>query len=620
MIKKKTLCKRAWLIVFALMVSMLVSACSSGSGAGNDGTGSSAANADALEENSDSDSSEEEYISKYTYCWDYTNEYAWVSYIGESAIYFAAIDKNGQMKYKYDTDLSRFSGSSEEVSMVTCQDGYFYYEPEYGVDELIVISPEGTAVKYEFNDSDLESGILAYGDGYVITWSSYSDFDSEGHVYTLYDSEGSIVNQVKLEEDLYEGPSFSAAYCGNDIFCVKINGTVGQDSFGNNQFYCKFYNVDGDELASIKYTSGEDYIGNGSFADGETVMYLGLDGTVTEDYSESYELLFMDIEGNITRISSDYSVGQFTPVVSDNKCFYIGYDSSSGEYHYMVYDLETETFNELYPENENRINLNKYESAPVLASGKLVITLTGQDGNSYIEVIDEESNLLMEPTLADEYYGFTDGMLVIKSDGEYSVYDTDLNLVYSLSDTEYDSIREYSNGVAYVSGEETMPAYFDTDGNLIFEEVKAVNVEEIYATIITLSDINADSAEEYTVSENETDSDWDTEEQAEFEDDEEWSEESSDEDSFDEEWYKKNTYTDEDGNTMSFGWLDDGSFEIEFEWGVYSAYDLDSSGYTPTEEGYYRYNGNGYCIEYDVENNAVLFVPEAGGSVWYYAD
>lgn len=624
MIKKRMLCKRAWLVAFALIVSVLVSACSSGNNAGENEAGSSVTNGNVSEESTDSNSYEEEYISRYTYCWDYTNEYAWVSYYGESENYLAVIDKNGQMKYKYDTELLSGFTTSEAVAMVTCQDGYLYFEPEYGSDELIVLSPAGIAVKYEFNDSDLESGILAYGDGYVITWSSYSDFDSEGHVYALYDSEGSIVNQAKLEEDLYEGPSFSASYCGNDIFCVKINGTVGQDSFGNNQFYCKFYNVAGDELASIKYTSGEDFIGDGSFADGETVMYLGLDGTVTEDYwgevSKSYELLFMDVEGNISRISSDYSVGEFTPVVSDNKCFYIGYDSSTGEYHYMVYDLETETFSELYPENEDRINLNMYESAPVLASGRLVIPLTGQDGNSYIEVIDEESNLLMEPTLADEFYGFTDGMLVIKSDGEYSVYDTDLNLVYSLSDTEYDSMREYSNGAAYVTGEKTMPAYLDTDGNLIFEEVTAVNVEEIYATTITLSDVNADNAEEYTISENETDNDRDTEGQAEFEGGEEWSEESSDEDAFDEEWYKKNTYTDEDGNTMSFGWLDDGSFEIEFEWGVYSAYDLDSSGYTPTEEGYYRYNGNGYCIEYDVENNAVLFVPGAGGSVWYYAD
>lgn len=91
-------------------------------------------------------------------------------------------------------------------------------------------------------------------------------------------------------------------------------------------------------------------------------------------------------------------------------------------------------------------------------------------------------------------------------------------------------------------------------------------------------------------------------------------------DSFDEAWYKNNTYTDEDGNEMSFAWLDDGSFQIEFEWGAYSAYDLDASGYTINDEGYYIYDGDGYCIEYDAKNNAVLLVPGSGGSVWYYAD
>lgn len=123
MIKKKTLCKKAWLVVFVLMVSMLVSACSSSNGAGEDETGSSAAKGAASEESNDSESSEEELIYNYTYCWNYTNENAWVCYIGDDVRYMAVIDKTGEMLYKYDTGFSKFT-ADEAKSMVTCQDGY----------------------------------------------------------------------------------------------------------------------------------------------------------------------------------------------------------------------------------------------------------------------------------------------------------------------------------------------------------------------------------------------------------------------------------------------------------------------------------------------------------------
>ncbi|MCD8015657.1 MAG: hypothetical protein LUG99_21350 [Lachnospiraceae bacterium] len=88
---------------------------------------------------------------------------------------------------------------------------------------------------------------------------------------------------------------------------------------------------------------------------------------------------------------------------------------------------------------------------------------------------------------------------------------------------------------------------------------------------------------------------------------------------FDKDWYQKYTFSD-GGNTMSFSWLDDGYFAIEFEWGSYSGYDLDSNSYYITEDGYYHYEGDGYAIEYDAVNNAVLFIPGAGGSSWLYAD
>ncbi|MCC8052091.1 MAG: hypothetical protein LIP10_15870 [Clostridiales bacterium] len=89
---------------------------------------------------------------------------------------------------------------------------------------------------------------------------------------------------------------------------------------------------------------------------------------------------------------------------------------------------------------------------------------------------------------------------------------------------------------------------------------------------------------------------------------------------FDKDWYQKYTYSDGGGNNMSFSWLDDGYFGIEFDWGSYSAYDLDSGTYSITGDGYYHYEGDGYAIEYDAVNNAVLFIPGAGGSSWFYAN
>ncbi len=89
--------------------------------------------------------------------------------------------------------------------------------------------------------------------------------------------------------------------------------------------------------------------------------------------------------------------------------------------------------------------------------------------------------------------------------------------------------------------------------------------------------------------------------------------------SFDPEWYKKYVYTDGAGSVMSFVWLDDGWFNIEFGDESYGTYDMNSNVYGITDEGFYRYEGDGHYIEYDATNNAVLVAPYDGASRWYYA-
>lgn len=407
-------------------------------------------------------------FNDYVYSSEYNNGYAWICFSNEQNNYIAVIDKNGKMLYKYNL------GEEPDWYMVKntsrFDNGYMYYTSG---NELIFLSPAGKVLRY-LDDYQEDNYVLAYGDGYVLTKTAYADFSNMGNIYTIYDENGNIVSQIDaIGENTYEGVD-DAQYHGNGVFSVSFHD--------NNHLYKGFYFVENEKFVKILYEedNGLSFNWGSTFAEGEDSICIGYEYVD----ANTFALYFLNLNGEIEKIYSEYFIDSngFELVVSDNKCIYVTNGGMYGENKQLaVCDLVTKEVSLLNPENEDRINWDYMSELPCFRTGKMVIPLIGADGNSYIEVIDENGMLLLEPTLGDWYSNYSNDRLVLVRGNDRSIYDENLGLVFSVEGLPFDADIYYYDDVLRVSSEEADPCYLDKNGYQIFDEIGMDEVVEIYA-------------------------------------------------------------------------------------------------------------------------------------------
>lgn len=401
-------------------------------------------------------------IDKCHYCSNYSNGFAWNLYSlypKEYSFRTSLTDKTGKMILSWDSGLSTFTEHYEGQELVfpgfSYKDGYVYLQTDEG---FCVIDTSGK-VRYTCT-VDSENTILAYGGGYVITKNYTADFDSSGYTYTVYSPTGSIVSQTKTGYNLS-----NLCYYGRGIFGFNMDEETN----------CYFYNAQSNAL-SKEILEGL-HLENASFQDDDAIVYLGSGGTWKDsNFTSTYH--FLKEDGTIVSMElGEEQVLSESIAVSGTQCLLV---TKSNKLY--IFDSTTESTKEVPLSYQDKI---LWDATFAFGEGKTIVPLQGDDGKQYIIVIDENGTLLIEPTVAKQYTGFSDHRMILTTDDDVCVYDENMKLVYSLSQLDffdfnlnrlranYYSLSKYSDGVTVLSeyngSQHDTYLYLDVNGTLLFD-------------------------------------------------------------------------------------------------------------------------------------------------------
>lgn len=419
---------------------------------------------------------------QWDYAYDFSENLAWVKFkTGKiegkqnsyAQHYFGVINKSGEMVFRID---------STDISAVTqFSNGYSYVSYS---DKTDVIDINGITVNsYSIDDSHC---IRAYGDGYMLTEEHYSDFDSNGYVYTIYSPTGKAIKAIETTDY-----SNFVRYLGEGVFlCNGVMYFVKSDKELNVGTESDFHDI---YFWEAKEALGIDYY------DPDIDGYRG-------------KLKILDLDGQIEEVELYPEYGwnwdDSVLAIKNNLCIIYSYRSTL-----ITYNLTDKSFTVMPEDVANKVVWDAIHS-PLLFdnSGKIALTMQGSDENYYVGIFDTQWSMIIDPIqvrsnrnfvrgfgYSDSGYAFSDNRLIVSNIGisenpETCVYDENCNLIYKLDEKGYYGIAPYSDGVACVSswegrykgngysvhlnGDNMMelddsesPKYLDLDGNLLFEKI-----------------------------------------------------------------------------------------------------------------------------------------------------
>lgn len=365
----------------------------------------------------------------------YSEDLAWVLCEEDGTTYSALIDKKGNAIVRF-TEGVQSSPYFEGYSHIGTANGYY------------LLNSVGDVVR-QYSSSEEE--IIEARGGYVVTRTDVSGFDAVGYHYTIYNPDGSILEEFDHEDDE------SCMYCGHGVFWFCDIGyyCAQNDSWNENVDIAPSYY---DDIAAISYVSGDNHTGG---------------------------MVMMTPLGEETLVHSNYLSEWMTatPVIN-NVC--VLYERNSP----YITALNLATMEEYpIPEEYGDALITDVLDSELLSpyDNRIVARMEGADGDIYTAVFDTQMNLIIEPVRGFAK-AYSDGRMVLDYDDDTAVYDTDGNIIFTLSEkgymmTDFPLYGRYSNGALYVHEQITGPehdyAYLDTDGNLLFEDINLDNVKTI---------------------------------------------------------------------------------------------------------------------------------------------
>ncbi len=371
---------------------------------------------------------------------DYSEDLAWVLFecVDDLSEYWGCINKSGKMVFSVE------AASIQEVTPFSNGYAYIMYD-----DSVKVIDKTGKITsEYTVDDSNK---VLCYGEGYVVSQKYKADFDSVKYIINMCNPDGSIIQSLELDdmEDYYHFEYFGKGVFGYylspwdwKIYLSSIDKWIDYNPGGNNTFY--FYG--NTALTEIEYGGGFDS---------------------SDGFRGKMNLLSLNGKRNKVIIPEDCGWDWVEGPIIDNTCILHEYKE------FLVsFNLKTGQFNKIADSYADKIIYDELPNPLAFSNGRIALPLKGDDGYRYMAVFDEEWNLVIDPIQIDKnkLHEYCNERLIVSDDDDCIIYDTEGNIMYKLSDTEYSEILDYSNGVARVEGE-TIPTYVDKEGKLLFEKV-----------------------------------------------------------------------------------------------------------------------------------------------------
>lgn len=377
----------------------------------------------------------------------YSEDIAWIEYTDQGKRYWAMIDKKGNA-------IARFP-KSEFESVSSFQDGYATVKVDIvdgiGANHYCTIDKNGKIVR-KFGSSGYDITTNEYGEIYVLMMSGYavsvknlSNFDGVGYEYTIYNQDGSILEQFNYDEpDLTE-----VTYCGQGVF-----------QFDNIGYYFAKSKTWKENMGSItpNFINSDIAVIDTSYSEEGDIKKVGIwlmtsDG-VTYKYTSEY--------------LTDWAIEPSR--VADNVC--VVYDRNSESLVSLnISERKSYKLDERYSEKMQGASTRIYK----YSDGRIVVNLLGADKGFYVAVFDAHMNLVFGPIKGEANTSYSDGRLVLDSG---VVYDVDGNIVFSLSDKGYEMwSNQYSDGVLIVTDKANREyKYLNTEGKLLFEKINFENV------------------------------------------------------------------------------------------------------------------------------------------------
>lgn len=366
---------------------------------------------------------------------NYSEDIAWIRYNDKGEQYHAMIDKDGNA-------LARFN--TKDVSFVTdFQDGYAHVDTS---NASFIIDKSGKIIR-QYSSTNEET-VKEDNGGYVVTEQETSGFDSVGYVYTIYGPDGTVLEQFTNEKEL-------------DYDQITYGGK-GVLKFDNIGYFCAQSNTWVDGAYSLPVFHDDISVIATTYRDVNGDLFGGI--------------ATLSTTGETNVIYSDYSSHWFTPsVIVDNTCVlydYAGYDAQLIAMDLSTmeeYPLAEEYYTKLWDDLDEEI-YNPFD-------GRIVVHMEGADGNGYVGVFDTKMNLLFGP-IEGYAKAYSSGRLVLNTaDTGTVVYDTDGNIVYSITEKGYkETVERYACGALLVFDRDGNATYLDTEGNPLFEAVNFENV------------------------------------------------------------------------------------------------------------------------------------------------
>lgn len=458
--------RKAIAFTLVFVIAFVMSACSSKQKEPNVSEEDYIQDNESDSSNNSQDSNGEQNVTKdglamenCSYCSDYDGGFAWNIYSlypAEYSFRTSVIDKTGRMLFSWDSGLIAYEG--EILPGFSCDNEYVYIEKN---GKFYVIDSSGKVLYSCAADSD--NAILAYGEGYIITRNYQASFDSSSYTYIVYAPNGSVISQKETDYVLD-----TAYYLGHGIFGYYLDKETN----------CHFFNAKSNTSSETKMEAP--ILENASFARNNSIVYIGYDGN-WNDGNSYFTYRFLNESGEIISVDLKPEDGTTERVmVSGEKCMI------QTEANLYVFDSSNKELKTITLPYEDKV---MWGEAFAFGENKIVVPLQGDDSQKYIIVIDNNGELLLEPTLARQYTRFSDNRMVLTTEDDICVYDEEMNVAYSLSQLDFIdldllhtpinrdiySLGEYSDGVTILTewggDKHDKYLYLDIDGNLLFEEI-----------------------------------------------------------------------------------------------------------------------------------------------------
>ena len=383
----------------------------------------------------------------------YSDGMAWVVYRDESgATYTGAMDKEGKV---------RFCIEGGDVETTPFKDGQAYIETEDG---LLLVDQDGLV--YDFAGHLVDGELQAYGGGYAVVKRTTSDIlEGDINTYVLVDSTGA---ERTLDREI------NAGYSSGGIFSDALRGSVDY-YFPRADLWLT------DALASVESVIYEIFDFDGY------VVEIG----VTPDWSAA-SLIYMgkdDTQATVVDMSGVPGLSNMEFVEPEPG--YMGFGGGMFSFYAFSAGLDGQEYSNYYFLDLSTGTVHTYEGqyAELLTGAcfstggdTLALELNGNDGVTYLLMVDRALNELSEPIpvggrnadyVADSYGIVTEaGILDLEggqiSDGSF----TDLEAAVNAADGSSPLVGDGT----IKTGEGT---YCDYTGNPLFEVIDASGAARI---------------------------------------------------------------------------------------------------------------------------------------------